>query len=51
MKSIEDRLDEIREDPVKRGRAFNAIWIISYGMLFLGAIIIVAVLAWTYLFN
>lgn len=50
MRSMEDRLTELEEDPEKRGRAFNAVWMISYGMLFLGAVIIVAVLAYTYLF-
>lgn len=50
MKSMEDRLQEIVDDPEKRGKAFKATWMISYGMLFLGAVIIVAVLAYTYLF-
>lgn len=51
MKSMEDRIDEIKEDPVKLRRAFNAAWMISYGMLVLGAILIVAVLAYGYLLN
>ena len=50
MKSIEDRLDDIREDPVKLRRAFKAVWIIAYGMLMLGAFIIIWVLAEQLLF-
>ncbi len=49
MKSFQDRIDEIREDPVKFRRAFNAIWMISYGMLVFGAVLIVVVLAYSYL--
>ncbi len=49
MKSMEDRLTELEDNPEKRGKAFSAIIAISYGMLFLGAIIIVAVLVYTYL--
>lgn len=44
MKSMEDRLEEIRNDPVKLKRAFTVIWVAAYGMLVLGAFIIVAVL-------
>ena len=47
---MEDRLEEIKEDPIKLKRAFSSIYIISYGMLFLGAILIVAILIATYLF-
>ncbi len=49
MTKMEDRVREISEDPVKRGRAFTAMWAVSYGVLLLGVIIIVVVLAWTYL--
>lgn len=49
MKSTEERLNEIREDPVKLKRVFNAIWIASYGMLVLGGLIIVLVLVYLYL--
>ena len=44
MKSIEERLEEIQDDPVKLKWSFNFIWIVSYGMLMLGAFIIIAVL-------
>ena len=44
VKSIEERLEEIQDDPVKLKRSFNFIWIVSYGMLMLGAFIIIAVL-------
>ncbi|MGI6008803.1 MAG: hypothetical protein ACOX8X_01575 [Methanomethylophilus sp.] len=50
MKSIEDRLDEIREDPIKLKRAFTVIWVVAYGMLMLGAFIIIWVLADQWLF-
>ena len=43
-KSMADRLAEVREDPVKMKRLFKLIWMISYGMLMLGIIIIVSVL-------
>ena len=44
MKSLEDRYEEAKEDPVKVKRAFTAIWVASYAMLILGAFIIVGVL-------
>jgi len=44
MKSLEDRFEEAKEDPVKVRRAFTAIWVASYAMLILGAFIIVGVL-------
>ena len=44
MKSLEDRFEEAKEDPVKVKRAFTAIWVVSYAMLILGAFIIVGVL-------
>ena len=43
MKSIEQRLEEIKEDPVKLRHVFTAIWVIAYSMLMLGAFIIIAV--------
>lgn len=44
MKSIEERLAEIREDPVKLKRVFTLIWVAAYSMLILGALIIIVVL-------
>jgi len=44
VKTIEERLEEIRNDPVKLKRAFTVIWVSAYSMLMLGAFIIVAVL-------
>ena len=44
MKSIEERLEEIREDPVKLKRVFTIIWVAAYSMLIIGAILIVVVL-------
>ena len=35
MKSMEERVAEIRDDPVKLKRAFTAIWVVAYGMLML----------------
>ena len=49
MKSIQERISEIQQDPVKLKRAFTAIWGISYGMLVLGAFLIIAVLISPYL--
>jgi hypothetical protein len=44
VKSLEDRYEEAKEDPVKVKRAFTAIWVISYAMLMLGAFVIIGVL-------
>lgn len=44
MKSIEERLEEIREDQVKLKRVFTIIWVAAYSMLIIGAILIVVVL-------
>ncbi len=49
MKSMDERLTEIREDPVKLKRVFTIIWVASYSMLVLGAFIIIAVLLANYL--
>lgn len=49
MKSTEERLEEIRNDPEKLKRTFNIIWIASYSMLVLGGLIIVGVLVYQYL--
>lgn len=49
MKSMEGRVAEIRDDPVKLKRAFTAIWVVAYGMLMLGAFLIIAVLLSAYL--
>lgn len=49
MKSMEERVVEIRDDPVKLKRAFTAIWVAAYGMLMLGAFLIIAVLLSAYL--
>lgn len=46
---MKERLEEIREDPVKFRRGFTAIWAISYGMLLLGAFLIIAVFALNWL--
>ena len=49
MKSLRERVEEIREDPVKMKRAFTLIWVVSYGMLMLGAFLIIAVFALNWL--
>lgn len=49
MKSMEERVAEIRDDPVMLKRAFTAIWVVAYGMLMLGAFLIIAVLLSAYL--
>ena len=47
MKSMQERLEEIREDPVKLKRAFTAIWVAAYSMLMIGAFLIIGVLLYT----
>ena len=49
MKSIRERLEGIWEDPVKVRRVFTLAWAISYGMLVLGAFLIIAVFALNWL--
>ncbi len=44
MKSLEERAEEIREDPEKLKKVFTITWIAAYSMLILGAIIIIWVL-------
>lgn len=39
--TLEDRYFEIKDDPRKRARAFKVIMIVSYGMLILGAFLVV----------
>ena len=39
--SLEDRYLEIKNDPKKRAKAFKIIWLVSYGMLLLGAFLMV----------
>lgn len=42
--TLEDRYFDIKNDPKKRARAFKFIMIVSYGMLILGAFLVVWVL-------
>ncbi len=44
MRSLKERFDDIREDPVKLKRVFTVIIAVSYAMLMLGAFIIIGVL-------
>lgn len=41
MKSFQERIREIRKDPVKLKRAFMGAWAVAYGMLILGFILII----------
>ena len=41
MKSLAERVSEIRDDPVKLQRVFTLIWVASYSMLVLGGLIII----------
>lgn len=45
---LEDKYYEIKDDPKKRAKAFKVIWIVSYSMLLLGAVLIVWALAQGY---
>ncbi len=44
MKSLDERIDEIKEDPKKLRRVFTITWIAAYSMLILGAILIIGIL-------
>lgn len=44
MKSFPERFEDMRKDPVKLKRVFTAVWVIAYGMLILGFILIIWVL-------
>lgn len=39
--TLEDRYFEIKNDPVRRARAFKVITIVAYSMLMLGAVLII----------
>jgi hypothetical protein len=41
---MEERLEELTEDPEKFRKAFKVTWIVAYSMLVLGGIIIIWVL-------
>jgi predicted nucleic acid-binding Zn ribbon protein len=47
VRSVRERVDDISEDPVKRKRAFMAIWAIAYSMLILGFLLMV----WVFFMN
>ena len=49
MKSLRERVEGIWEYPIKVRRVFTLIWAISYGMLVLGAFLIIAVFALNWL--
>jgi len=49
VKSLEERLNEVREDPVKMKRVFTIAWLSAYSMLVLGGLIIVWVLVQSFL--
>lgn len=44
MKSFEERLEEIRKDPLKLKRTFNIVWVTAYSMLIIGFVLIIWVL-------
>lgn len=50
MKSLEERWEELKEDPVKFRRLFKTAWILAYSMLILGVIVILWFLIDAYLF-
>ncbi len=43
-KSMEERVEDVVKDPVKFKRLFTFAWLVAYGMLILGFIIILWVL-------
>jgi len=49
MSKLEDKYHDVMGDPKKAARFFKFTWIVAYGMLVLGAIIIVVLLANQYL--
>lgn len=48
--SLEDRWDEIKEDPKRMGRLFKIVWISAYSMLILGIAVILYYLMQVHLF-
>lgn len=50
MKSLEERWEEIKQDPVRISRVFKIFWITAYSMLILGIIIILWFLMDAHLF-
>ncbi len=47
---MEERWEELKEDPVKFRRLFKTVWILAYSMLILGVIVILWFLIDAYLF-
>lgn len=43
MRSLAERWEEMQEDPAKMRRVFTVIWAAAYGMLMLGAFLVVLV--------
>ena len=43
-KSMEERIEDMMEDPKKFKRFFTVAWLVAYGMLIVGFIIIIWVL-------
>ncbi len=48
--ALEDRWEEIKQDPKRLARLFKIIWISAYSMLILGIIVILYFLMVTHLF-
>jgi len=44
MKSMDDRIEELTEDPERFKRFFTVAWIVAYSMLILGFAIIIWIL-------
>lgn len=44
MKSMEERFEDLTEDPEKFKKLFTVTWLVAYSMLVLGGIIIIWVL-------
>lgn len=48
--TLEDRWEDIKQDPKRLGRLFKIVWIAAYSMLILGVIVILYYLMATHLF-
>jgi hypothetical protein len=50
VKSLEERWEEIKQDPVRISRVFKIVWIAAYSTLMLGIILILWFMMDAYLF-
>ena len=46
MRSVKSRVEDVKEDPKKLRMVFTLIWVVAYGMLILGGLVMI----WVFLY-